>query len=135
MDRHAGLVGGAAIAADRDQAVDEIGWRLRDREWAPTQLRRRRLGLLERRRAQHSVAETTERLVHHRGPYAVGPGAAVLVARRREGGAGNLLGIKAERGTLRAIAPDRQRAGDGLGLEMIAESGLVGHRAQRPTRL
>src|SRR5580704_16825635 len=106
MDRHAGLVGGAAIAADRDQPIDEIGWRLRDRERAPAQLRRRRLGFVERRRAQHGVAETSEWLVHHRRPYAVGPGAPVLVARRREGGAGNLLGIKAERGTLRAVAPD-----------------------------
>jgi hypothetical protein len=45
------------------------------------------------------------------------------VARRREGGAGNLFGIEPERRAVRAVAPDRQRAGDRLGFELVAEAG------------
>src|SRR5688500_2731523 len=65
------------------------------------------------------------------GTQAVEPGAAILSARRGEGGAGQLLGIEAESRLLRRVAPLRKRAGHGLGGEMIAEAGhvtLVRHR-------
>ena len=43
------------------------------------------------------------RLVHHRGPDAIAPGAAVEGARRGEGRAADLFGVKAERGMLRGV--------------------------------
>src|SRR5260370_25549902 len=96
MNRHAGLVGGAAAAPDGDDAVNKIDRVLRDREWAPSQLRRRRLGLVERAGAQLAVVDAAVGLVHHLRPDAVGPGAPGLVAGRPEGGAGQTLPIRAQ---------------------------------------
>ncbi|MPL83872.1 hypothetical protein SDC9_29831 [bioreactor metagenome] len=60
-----------------------------------------------------------------RGADAIAPGALVLAARRGEGGARELFGIEAVIAFLRAVLPLRQRAGQGLGLEVIAETGHV----------
>src|SRR3954463_12592085 len=52
-----------------------------------------------------------------------------------EGRAGDLLGIEAERDLLRRVAADRQGAGHGLGLEVVAEPRLIfevrSHQAAR----
>src|SRR5690606_27160312 len=56
---------------------------------------------------------------------AVHPGAAVLVARRGEGGAGDQLRVQVEGRALRAVAALRQRAGHGLGGVLVAEAALV----------
>jgi len=55
----------------------------------------------------------------------VKPAPPVLVPRRRERGAGKLLGIKAEGRPLRAVAPFRKRAFDGLGFEVAAKAAHV----------
>ena len=125
VDRHADLDGDVAVAAERDDALDEIGRLLRNRKRRPAQLRRRRLGFVEGGAADHAVADAGVGPVHHRGLDAVSPGAPVFGARGRERGARDLLGVKTERRPLRRVAADRQRAGNRLGDEMIAEAGLV----------
>ena len=51
--------------------------------------------------------------------------AAILAARGGKRRAGNLLRIEAPRWMLRRVPPDRQCAGHGFGLKMIAEAGLI----------
>ncbi len=53
------------------------------------------------------------------------------MARRGEGGAGELLGIQPVGRPLRRIAPLRQRAGQRLGGEVVAEAAVIAQRAQR----
>src|SRR5215831_784716 len=124
MNRHPGLVGGAATAADSDDAINKIDRILRDRERAPPQLRGRRLGLVERAGAQLAIVDAPIGPVDHRRPDAIGPGAPVLVAGRSESGAGNLLCIEPERRPLRAVAADWQRTRHSFRLKLIAEPGL-----------
>ena len=49
------------------------------------------------------------------GQDAVQPGLLVLVARRCEGGARELLGVEPMRGLLGRVLPDGKGAGDGFG--------------------
>src|ERR1700682_5970282 len=49
-------------------------------------------------------------------------------ARRREWRAGQLFGVEPVGATLRRVAPDRQRAGQRLGLEAVAEAGHIARR-------
>src|SRR5690348_8922200 len=56
---------------------------------------------------------------------AIEPGAAQLAPGGGEGGAGDLLGIKAKRHALRRVAPLRQRTGYRFGRELVAEAGEV----------
>ena len=135
MDRHADLRRHVAIAAEGHQTFNEIGGLLRNRQRAPAQLRRRRVDFLERRAADHAVVGARIGPMHHRGLDPVGPGAAIFPAGGGEGGAGDLLGIKAERRALRRVAADRQRPGDRLGFEIIAEAGLVAQRHGRARNL
>ena len=128
MDRHADLRGDVAVAAKGDDAFDEIGRLPRDRKRRPAQLRRRRVGLVERRAADQAIVDARVGPMHHRRLDAVGPGAPVFRARGGERGARNLLGIEAERRPLRRVAADRQRAGNRLGDEMIAEARLIRER-------
>ncbi len=65
-------------------------------------------------------------VVADRRADAVEPGALVGAARRGERRAGQLLGIEPIGAALRRVAPDRQRAGNGLGREAVAEAGQVG---------
>ena len=125
VHRHADLRRDVAIAAERDDAFDEVGRLLRDRERAPAQLRRRRFDLVERRASNEPVVDARIRPVHGRRLDAVGPGAAVFGTRGRERGAGNQLGVEAIGRPLRTVAADRQRARHCLGHEMVAEAGLV----------
>ena len=66
--------------------------------------------------------------VLHRRPDPIQPGALVAAARRGERRAGQLFGVKPIGAALRRIAPDRQRAGQRLGLETVAEAGHVARR-------
>src|SRR5215217_3594004 len=58
-------------------------------------------------------------------PHPIKPAAPILVARRGEGAARQLLGVEAEGRPLRAVAPFRQRARDRLRFELAAESGQI----------
>src|SRR5581483_5767484 len=69
--------------------------------------------------------------VFHRRADAIEPGALIGAARRGEGRAGQLLGIKPVSGTLRRVAPDRQRARQRLRLKAVAEAGHVARRHLR----
>ena len=125
VDRHAGLRRHVAIAAERHDAFDKVGGLVRNRKRAPAQLRRRSVGVVERRAANQSVVDTRIGPMHDRRLDAIGPSAAVFLARRRKRGAGDQLGIKTVRRALRRIAPDRQCAGNGLRDEVIAKARLV----------
>jgi hypothetical protein len=122
---HAGLGGHVAVAADRDQAVDEVGRLGRDLQRIPAQAVGRRRGGVERAALQLVLGVGRIGPVAGAGPQAVEPAAAVLVARRGEGRARQLLGIEPERRRLRRVLAHRQRAGHGLAGEVVAEAGLV----------
>ncbi len=115
---------GAAVACHGHHAVDEIGGRIRHRQRIPAQLVGRRGHVVEAARDAMAVRET-ERLVHDAGADAVGPGAPVRMARRRERGAGDLLGIQAVRDALRRILAHGKRAFACLGRELVAEARLI----------
>src|SRR5690606_41427699 len=72
-----------------------------------------------------------ERRVDRRWADAVQPAAPMGAARRGERGTGQLLRVQPVRDPLRRVAPDRQRAGDGLGGELVAEARLVAIRFHR----
>ena len=77
----------------------------------------------DRHRPMSALSKLAE--VRHRGPDAIEPGAFVGGARRREGRSAQLLGIQTVGALLRRVAADRQGAGQGLGLEAVAEPGHV----------
>ena len=118
---------GAAIAGHGLPAVDEIRWRagIGQRQRVPAQLvwRRRRHGV--------EIADDARVLQQGKGwmlaggTDAVQPGTAVLRARRREGRAGELFRVQAQRRLLRRVLPLRQGAGHGLRGKLVAEAALV----------
>ena len=69
-----------------------------------------------------------------RRPDAIQPRAPVRAARRGERGARNLLGVEAVGRALRRILADRQRAGQRLGRELVAEARLVRETVRRSPR-
>ena len=71
------------------------------------------------------AADRPERLVRGRRADAVGPVGPADAARRREGRAVQLLDVEAERRLLRRVLVPRQRAGNRLGGELVAESRLI----------
>ena len=108
------------------------GWRARRRSrsapggWAAGSS----AGGWARRRLVEAAAEVpgvdlAEAAVHRRRPDAVQPAAPVGVARRGEGGAGELLRIQPVGAALRGVAPLRQRSRQRLGGEVVAEAALV----------
>ena len=125
MHCHADLGRDIAVAAERYNAFDEVGRLSRDGERRPAQLRRRRLGFVERRAADQTVINAAVGTMHDRRLNAVGPSAAVFRARHRERSPRNLLGIETERRTLRRVASDGKCAGNRFGQEVIAEPRLV----------
>ena len=122
-----GVDAGAALRArisrggDGRQPVEEIRGLPGHRRRRPAQAIRRGLGLGARSAAQPAVADAAEGGMRCRGPQAIEPRAQVLRARRRERGAGKLLGIEAERDLARRVAPDGQRALERLGLVVGAK--------------
>jgi len=128
MDADADLQRDVAVARDREQAVDEVGGPPGNGERVPAHLVGRRRNVRERRARERRMLERDERAVHDRRPQPVQPRAAVVRARRRERRARELLGVQAIRNALRRIAPHRQRAGQRLGRELVAEARLVRQR-------
>jgi hypothetical protein len=131
VDCHADLGRHVAVAAERDDAGDEVGGLFRNRYRAPTQLRRRGVDIVKRRAADHAVVDARIGPMHDGGLDAIGPGAAILAARRRERGAGDQFGIEPVRRVLRRIPSDRQRAGHRFRDKVVAEAGLVGQLGGR----
>ena len=129
MDGYAGVEGGVAVAGEGDEAVDEIGGLGGEGDGVPAELVGWGLDFVEGGGADEAVGDALVGLVHHGGADAVGPGAAIEVARRGEGGAAELLGVEAEGGFLGGVLADGQRVGDGLGGELVAEAGgvVIGH--------
>src|SRR5271156_726382 len=75
--------------------------------------------------AHHAVGGELVGFVHDGGADAIGPGAAVEVARGGEGGAAELLGVEAEGGFLGGVLADGEGAWDGFGGELVAEAGEI----------
>ncbi len=91
------LLGRVAVAGHGDQAVDEVGRRRPAAAAGPSAGGWASAGASSKRLCEaRRCAQRRERRVHRRRAEAVEPGAPVLVARRGEGGAGQLLGIEAE---------------------------------------
>ena len=134
MRSHAGLSVDVAGGGEGAHAGDEGELVLRHRRGRPAQLPDRQVGVLARRRgAPAALVDLCEAaVVLDRRPDAVEPGALVGRLRRREGRAGQLLGIEAVIAFLRRVAADRQRAGQRLGLEAVAEAGHVAGRHGGP---
>ncbi|MNL25840.1 hypothetical protein D3C87_1473360 [compost metagenome] len=84
----------AAITGHRHDAVDKVGRHGRHGRRAPAHLVRRRRHFVKSAQPAARL-QTAERLVHGGRADAVQPRAAVVGARRREGGARDLLGIQA----------------------------------------
>src|SRR4249919_647416 len=133
VDADAALRAGRTVAGHGEQPVDEIDRRPRQRQRAPAQLVGR----------DRTVAEVVvevrmqvrrERAMHRRRADAVQPAAMIGMARRGERGTAHLLRVQPVRDALRRIASDRQRAGDRLGREFVAETGLVAVTCDRHRR-
>ena len=125
--RHAGHRLAIARGRHRAQPVDEGERLARDRRRAPAQLPDRQFAVLALGRgADQPAVDLLEAAgVTHRRADAIEPRALVRGLRRRERRAGKLLGIEPVIHLLRRIAPDRQCAGQRLGLEGVAEAGHV----------
>ena len=128
--RHAGLRRHVAVAAERDDArtksVAFFGIGNGTSAAARALLRRRRT-------VRCGSAPLSIRLWPADAPPTAGcdrSRCGGFVARRREGGAGDQLGIEPVRRLLRAVAPDRQRARH-ASRELVAKAGLV---AEVPVR-
>ena len=97
---------------------------LRHRDRVPAHGRDRHVDLGRGRGApQADVGLLEPAPVAHRRPDAVEPGALVGGPGCRERRARELLGVEAVGAFLRRVAPDRQGAGQRLGLEAVAETG------------
>ena len=123
VDADAVLRGGVAVAAEGDDAFDEVGGRGWEWERVPAHLVGRRGLFVEGAAAQEGgFGEWLVGLVDDRGADAVHPGAAVEAARGGEGGAAYLLGVEAEGMLLRGVLADGESAGVGLGGELVSKS-------------
>ena len=116
---------GAAVAGHRDQAVDEIGRRVRHRQRVPAQLVRRRPG---RRRSGCGSAAARSGANGRASPPA-GCGTASCAGSRARG-AVNAVPRSCSAYSPCAtccgeLRPCRQRARQRLGGELVAEAGLV----------
>jgi hypothetical protein len=125
MDRATRVRRRVALSGDRQPTFDEIGGPLRNRRSVPAQLIRRRRNFIERRAAQVRVLDRMESALHDRRTNAVRPRAKVFVTRSKKRRSAELFGVEAMRNFLRGILSLRQGSDDGLGGEMIPESGVV----------
>ena len=131
MDRRAGLRMRVAVAGHRHQAVDEVGRRRPASAAGSSAAGSACVGTSPKSLTMRPAPIALERRVHRRRADAVEPRAPVVGARRGERGAAQLLGVEAVRAALRRVAADRQRAGQRLGRELVAEAGLVALHRER----
>ena len=132
VDQHAqpGLGLDIAVGHDAGQAIDEVD---RCAAWdGPRHGEGRPAQRVGRNRHAAGSAAGPQRLFaslvapgHHRGLAPVEPAAPVLSPRRGEGAARDLLCVQAMGDALRAVAALRQRAGNSLGGELVAEPAEV----------
>src|SRR5439155_9765388 len=85
----------------------------------------RRLGFIERPRADRPVVDATERCVQRRRTQPVEPGREILSTRRGERRYRTHLGIQALGRLLRRVLPDREGGGRSLGAMNVAAAALV----------
>ena len=129
MRGHASLRVHVARRGHGAHALQERHLLLRNRRRIPAQLRDRQIVLVARRRAPQPGVDLREASgMFHRRADAIEPGTLIAAARRGEGRARQLLGIEPVGGALRRVAADRQRAGQRLRLEAVAEAGHVARR-------
>jgi hypothetical protein len=128
VDPDPGVAERVAVAADRVQAVDEVGARRRQRGRIPAHPVGIRLDLPKRRAAQQAVVDSPERRMRRRRHDAVDPGAPVHRPGLGERGPADLLGVQSERCPLRRIAARRQRPGHRLAHVLVPESPQIRDR-------
>ncbi len=129
MCRHARLGVGIAGRGHGLHALQERHLAARHRRRIPAVLSDRQFALEARRGPPQPGIDFGEATgMPHRGANAIEPGALICAARRGEGRAGQLLGVKPVGATLRRVAPDRQRTGQRLGFETVAEPGHIARR-------
>lgn len=118
----------APSAAHSVQPLHKVRRRLRNIHRLPPQLSRRgeAVGVVELA-DEPAVAgpERLERLVSDGRLDPVEPGAEVELARRGEGGAGDLLGVEAVGAEEGAALAGGESAGESFGGEVVVEAGLV----------
>ena len=127
-----GVAERVAVAADRVQAVDEVGARGRDVRRVPAHPVGIRLDLTERRAAQQAVVDSPERRVRGRRDDAVDPGAPVHRPGLGERGAADLLGVQPERCSLRRVAAGWQRPGHRLAHVLVTKPPQIRQRRHNP---
>ena len=120
MDGDAMLGERASGSGHGDEAGHEVRGRLGDGAGVPAQAVW--VGGRERAAEMALVGEAQIGPVRGRGVDAVEPGPARLAAWHGEGGTGELLRVETEWRTLGGVAADRQRAGQRLGSEFVAEA-------------
>ena len=125
VDGDAGVHGEVAVAGEGGEAVDEVGGLGGQRHRVPAELAGRGLHLVEGSGADHAVGDALVGLVHDGGADAVGPGAAVEVARRGEGGAAKAARCRGPAELSAGRSGHGQGAGLGLGGKLVAEAGEV----------
>src|ERR1035437_7315718 len=117
MNRESGLHRRIAIAAQRDDAVDEVCLLFGEREGIPAELIGSGGRFEEGTAADEARGNFLVGAVGDGGADAVGPGAASEVTRRSKGRAPELFGVESEGMFLRRILADVQASGDGFGGE------------------
>ncbi len=114
---------GVAVAAEGDEAFDEVGGGGGEWEGVPAHLVGRGGLFVEGAAAEEGgFGEGLVGLVDDGGADAVHPGAAVEAAGGGEGGAAYLLGVEAEGMLLRGVLADGESAGMGLGGELVSKT-------------
>ena len=114
-----------AVAAKRDDAIDEVGLLFGNWQRIPAKLIGRSGNLKKRSAANEPCGNLFVGAMSDGRTDAIGPGAAIGGARRGERGSAELLGVEAEGMLLRCVLALRQTSCDGFGGEFISKAGLV----------
>ena len=109
VDGGSDLHGRIAIAAKRNDAINEIRLLLGERQWVPAQLIGSCRRLQKWPAADQPRSNLFIRTMGYRWTNAISPGAAIGGTRRRKWSAAELLGIQTKRMFLRCILSSRQR--------------------------
>ncbi len=125
VDGDALLHGRIAVAAKRDDAIDEVGLLFGNGQRVPAQLIGRSRDLQKRPAANESCGNLFVGAMGDGGTDAIGPGAAIGGARRGKWRSAELLGVEAEGMHLRCVLALRQTSFDGFGGKFISKAGLV----------
>ena len=121
----ADLHGRIAVAAQRHDAVDEVGLLFGNRQRIPAELIGRGGNFEKWSAANELCGNLFVRAMRYGWANAIGPGAAIGGSRRGKRRAAELLGVEAERMLLRRVLALRQPAGNGLRGKFVSKAGLI----------